>query len=351
MVGSPCNNAAGLGSSIIPTRVRRPYFFEIFVLANLAAVALYAYESLPLIRPLKIVGGLVLSLALQALAGIGIRCVVAMMRKDREYFRTIRSAEWLTDTARLIVAAALVIFTYGWIKLTVPIYHPTLFDQTLWDLDQLLGFGVAPTVFLLDLFGIPAFLRTIDWLYANVFFASTIIASAYFFSDPRRKIRVGFANGYAVLWIAGAWLYLAVPSLGPAYAFKDTWMVHGESLRITQYFQALLMRNYQNVLRAASGQPASISIVLGIGAFPSLHVAFQTYVFLWMRRLWTSGEVLFGIFTVAIFLGSMITGWHYLVDGIAGLVMAYVCYCIGFPKHGETRGADDAGGGAVEADR
>jgi hypothetical protein len=331
--------------------VKRPYFIELFVLANLAVVALYAHQSLPLIRPLKIVGGLALSLALQALAGIGIRCVVALVRKDREYFRTIRTAEWLADTVRLIVAAALGMFTYGWIKLTVPIYHPTLFDQTLWDLDQLLGFGVAPTVFLLDLFGIPTFLRTIDWLYANVFFASTIIASAYFFSDPRRKIRVGFANGYAVLWITGAWLYLAVPSLGPAYAFKDTWMVHGESLRITQYFQALLMRNYQNVLRTASGQSAPVSIVLGIGAFPSLHVAFQTYVFLWMRRLWTSGEVLFGIFAVAIFLGSMITGWHYLVDGIAGLVMAYVCYRIGFPRHVETRGADDAGRGAVETDR
>lgn len=332
--------------------MKRPYFFELFVLANLAAVALYAHESLPLLtRPLKIVGGLIFSMALQALLGIGIRSVVALVRKDRAYFRTIRGVEWLTDTARLIVAAGLVVFTYGWIKLTVPIYHPVLFDQTLWDLDQLLGFGVAPTVFVLDLFGIPAFLRTIDWLYANIFFASTVVASAYFFSDPRRKIRVGFANGYAVLWILGAWLYLAVPSLGPAYAFKDTWMVHGESLRITQYFQALLMRNYQNVLRAASGQPSPISIVLGIGAFPSLHVAFQTYVFLWMRRLWTSGEVLFGIFAVAIFLGSMITGWHYLVDGIAGFVMAYVCYRIGFTRHADDRGTDDAGGRAVEADR
>jgi hypothetical protein len=178
--------------------------------------------------------------------------VVALVRKDREYFRTIRSVEWLVDTLRLVVAAALVVFTYGWIKLTVPIYHPALFDQALWDLDQVLGFGVAPSVFFLDLLGIPAFLRTIDWLYANIFFASTIVASAYFFSEPRRHVRVGFANGYAVLWITGAWLYLAFPSLGPAYAFKDIWTVHGDTLRITQSLQALLMRNYQNVLRAAS---------------------------------------------------------------------------------------------------
>ncbi len=329
-------------------RLKRPYFFEIFVVANLALVALFAHASLPLVgNPWKLVGGLILSLVVQAAIGVILRCIF-----QRGYRKTIRTKEWLVDTARLIVASALVIFVYGWIKLTVPLYHPVLFDQQLWNLDQAIGFGVAPTVFFLDLFGAAAFLRTIDFLYANIFFASTVVASAYFLSHPERRIRVGFANGYAALWIMGAWLYLAVPSLGPAYAFKDIWLVHGETLRITQHFQALLMRNYTNVLRAASGQPAPVSIVFGIGAFPSLHVAFQTYVFLWMRRLWTSGEVLFGVFAVAIFLGSMITGWHYLIDGIAGLVMAYACFRFCFPKHADDdRGADDPGGGAVEADR
>jgi hypothetical protein len=331
--------------------VKRPYFFEIFVALNLIAVIAFAHGSLPLLgKPVKIVGGLVLTFGVQALLGVIIRSVVALARKDRQYLRTIRTAEWLTDSLRLFVGAAMVVFIYGWIKLVVPIYHPTLFDQALWDLDQRLGFGVAPTIFVLDLLGIPAFLRTIDWLYANIFFASTVVAAAFFFSEPRREIRIAFANGYAALWIAGAWLYLAVPSLGPAYAFKDIWMVHGDTLRITQTFQALLMRNYQNVLSAARGETSGgITIVFGIGAFPSLHVAFQTFVFLWMRRLWTSGEVLFGIFAVAILLGSMITGWHYLIDGIAGVVLAYVCYRICFPRHADDRGTDDAGGRAREA--
>ena len=330
--------------------MKRPYFFEIFVLANLAIVVAFAHRSVPLLgRPAVIVLGLVLSFAAQALLGVIVRSVVALIRKDREYLRTIRRAEWVADTLRLVIGAALVVFTYGWIKLVVPIHHPTLFDQTLWDVDQLLGFGVAPTVLLLDLFEHPTFLRAIDFLYANIFFASTVVAAAYFLSDPRKRVRIGFANGYAALWITGAWLYLAVPSLGPAYAFKDLWMVHGDTLRITQTYQALLMRNYQNVLRAAGGEPAgAITIVFGIGAFPSLHVAFQTYVFFWMRRLWTSGEVLFGIFAVAIFLGSMITGWHYLIDGIAGLVMAYVCYRACFPRHAGAAAEDDARGRARE---
>lgn len=310
--------------------MRRLYFFELFVIANLAVIAAVAHGSLAIVgSPLKIVGGLLLSLAVQTALGVGVRCVVAWARKDRRYFRILRTRRWLGDTVRLIAGAALIIFTYGWIKLVVPVYHPRLFDQELWDLDQALFFGAAPTILFLDLFGNRAFLRVIDWSYANIFFASALIAMAYFLSEPRRRIRVAFANGYAALWLTGAWLYMLVPSLGPAYRFPDVWLAYGDGLPITQRFQALLLRNYRNVLTAAAGETAGgTSIVFGIGAFPSLHVAAQTYVFLWMRGLWTSGEVLFGIFAVTIFLGSMITGWHYFVDGVAGVLLALGCYAV-----------------------
>jgi hypothetical protein len=92
-------------------------------------------------------------MAVQALLGVIVRVVVALVRKDRGYLPTIRSRDWLIDTTRLVIAAALVVFTYGWIKLVVPVYHPTLFDQQLWNLDQTIGFGLAPTVFFLDLLG------------------------------------------------------------------------------------------------------------------------------------------------------------------------------------------------------
>ena len=302
--------------------MRRLHFFEIFVVANLAAIALFAWETLPILRsPAKIVGGLVLSMVIQAALGVGVRAVVAVVRRDRDYFHIIRTRAWLLETARMVIGFALIIFTYGWIKLVVPIKHPVLLDQVLWDLDQTIFFGVAPSVFFLNLFGGDAVLRAVDWSYANIFFASTLIANAYFFSEPSRRIRVAFANGYSVLWLTGAWLYMLIPSIGPAYRFHDVWMPHGDNLRITQTIQAMLMRNYRNV---TGGGP--VSIVFGIAAFPSLHVAFQMFACLWMRRLWRWGEVLFAFFVVVIFLGSMITGWHYFVDGLAGLILGYVCY-------------------------
>ena len=67
-------------------------------------------------------------------------------------------------------------------------------------------------------------------------------------------------------------------------------------------------------------------MLFGIAAFPSLHVGFQTFVFLWFRRLWLSGQIIFAIFVLLIFLGSVITGWHYLVDAYAGLLLAAIAY-------------------------
>jgi PAP2 superfamily protein len=309
--------------------MRRFYFFEVFALANLAAIALLAQGTLPIVgSPLWHVVVFSSGLVSNVLLGVAVRSLIALVRRDRAYFRIIRTREWLADTARLVLAGGVVITTYGWIKLVLPIVHPRLFDEELWKVDQLLGVGLSPTIFFVDLFDTGPFLRVIDQAYANIFYASAMLAFSYFLSEPSRRVRVAFANGNAVLWIGGAWLYMLFPSIGPAFRFPDVWMAHAESLRITHRMQVMLMRNFQNVLRASHGEPVTepVRIVFGVAAFPSLHVAFQMYVFLWMRRLWTSGEVLFGVFVFTILLGSMITGWHYLVDGLAGLALAYLCF-------------------------
>jgi PAP2 superfamily len=320
--------------------LRRFYFFELFTLANLILIAVIGrnttqYTGSAILTIVTIAVGLLP----QTLLGIGVRLLLAWRRKDRAYLDVIRSRAWLADTARLIVFSALMVFTYGWIKLIVPITHRRLFDQVLWDLDRALFFGISPTVFFLELFRAPSALQFIDWSYAAIFTASIFVAFAYFLSEPDRDIRVAFANGNTALWIIAAWLYMILPSVGPAYRFPEVWLPYEHALRRTQSLQALLMRNYQDVLRADAGQPtrAAIRLILGVAAFPSMHVAFQTYVFFWMRRLWTSGQVLFAVFAFLIFLGSMVTGWHYLIDSLFGVGMAYAAYAITWGLYGRMK--------------
>lgn len=306
---------------------KRPYFFELFTLVNLVIITAltlrHGFDVIPtLMQSVRIswlaVGG-------EVILGVIIRAAVAALRGEgRDYLRRIGTSGWLTDTVRLVLFAILMVHTYGWIKLTVPVLHPRLFDAELWNLDQQLLLGYSPTVFLLTVF--RPILRAFDWSYANIFFSSLVLASSYFLSAPERRLRVAFADGNTAMWIVGAWLYLAVPSIGPAYHFSDVWFEYARLLPVTQHFQLMLMRNYQAMLRLAAGGNEQIVIIYGVAAFPSLHVAFQTYAFLWMRKQWRYGQIVFGIFLLVIFLGSMVTGWHYLIDGVAGIILAVLCY-------------------------
>lgn len=314
---------------------KRPYFFEIFAVANLILIVVLLR---PMRAPLQTLPGLVLTVCggflLQVAIGVAVRAVVAWRRGLLGvYTELLRSPAWLTDTARIAVASGLFIHTYGWIKLSVPLLHPALFDQELWQVGRLLLFGHAPTEFFLTLFSARPVLRAIDWTYANVFFASTFVATAFFGSSPSRRLRIAFMDANTALWIIGAWVYVAVPSLGPAYRFPAMYLPYHELLVNTQALQRLLMTNYQNVLAIARGVPRPVHVLFGVAAFPSLHVAFQMLVFFWVRRLWPWGQMVFGIFAGVILIGSIVTGWHYLVDGLAGIFLGWVCYAISWRAH------------------
>ena len=297
--------------------MKRPYFFEVFLAANfiLIQALLWRITRAPLLTLIKMYALLLPAFAVQTLIGVAIRFAI----KRREYTATIRSRDWLLDTVRLIIFSVLSVQTYGWIKLAIPLLHHRLFDRELWDFDSALMFGHSPNLFFLAMFSrlLPFF----DWTYANVFIASINIASIYFLSDPERRIRIGFMNSNALMWIAGAWLYVMLPSLGPAYRFPEVWLPLAKMLTETQHLQRILMTNYQHLLRNQA-----VNVFLGIAAFPSLHVAFEFLVWLWLRRVWRAGAIMFAIFTFIIFLGSIVTGWHYLIDAIAGLALAFGAY-------------------------
>jgi membrane-associated phospholipid phosphatase len=311
----------------------RPYFFEIFTIGNLLLIhflLMYrfglpgALDSLPLM-----LGSLIPLTIGQLVAGVVLR-VGWFAWRDRAamhaYLLRVRSAKWLIDSARLVLFVTLTIHTYSWIKLTVPLLHPRLFDQQLWDLDATMFFGMSPTIFFLSLFSTGSALRAVDFSYAWFFVASINIAFVYFLSAPERRLRVAFNDGNTLLWLSGAWLYVALPSIGPAFRFPQVWFAVADQLAHTHELQTMLMHNYQMVTHPHITQEKAINILLGVAAFPSLHVGFMTFMFLWMRRLSRPIGLVFGIFTLFICIGSIVTGWHYLIDAIAGLVLAVFTY-------------------------
>jgi hypothetical protein len=305
---------------------RRPYVFELLLLPNLAWVFWTARGSAvaTLRESFVDAGGVVVA---AAIVGVVIRLLVAWRRgHTRRLVRIISSRPWLTDTLRIFIGMSLLTETYGWIKLLVPIVHRRLFDRQLFDLDQKLFFGMSPSIFFLQLFSQPAFLHFIDAAYAYFFIGGMVIAFAFFFSIPGRRVRMTFMTSSTVMWLVGAWLYVLIPSLGPAYRFPDIWFAYSADLARTQATQVLLMRNYNAVIRTAAGGEGKVLLAFGIAAFPSLHVATQTLIAIWMGKAWRPGAAIFAAAAFFVFIGSMITGWHYLIDGIAGAALAFGSY-------------------------
>jgi PAP2 superfamily len=307
----------------------RLYSYEIITLVNLAIIG-WLTGSIVITSLPATLAAFIPTLGGYAIAGVVIRALVAWRRGElRAFLRIVRSAGWLTDTVRLVLFGSLMVHTYFWIKLVVPLLHPRLYDQELWNIDQRMFLGLSPNILFLNVFSKGFVLQVIDWAYARIFFVSMSVAFMFFLSSPSRRLRAAFSTGNTLLWLAGAWLYMLVPSLGPAFRFPEVWLPFAYGLDITQHFQAFLMKNYQSVLRLPrGGSVRDVQLMLGIAAFPSLHVGFQMFAFLWMRRLWIYGEIVFGVFALVILIGSVVTGWHYLIDGIAGIAMAAVCYLI-----------------------
>jgi hypothetical protein len=310
-------------------RIARPYFFEIFTVANFLLLFL-VYPAIMRTTAATfpaIFLSFMICFLVQVLIGMAVRIGFAHRRGTMPDLLAIyRSRDWIADTVRLIVFSGLGGYAYSWIKLAIPILHRTLYDQQLWNIDRAIGFGYSPTVFIVTLFSSPGLVHIIDETYATVLVPAFSIIPAFFLSMPDRRVRVAFMNSNSLLWLVGAWLYVVIPALGPAYSFPEVWLPLAPMLEKTQLLQRLLMANYRATIaisRAANAEP--INLFFGVAAFPSLHVGFQVLAFLWMRRL-TRWGTLFGVLAVFTFIGSVITGWHYVVDGIAGGLLAWASY-------------------------
>ncbi len=96
-------------------------------------------------------------------------------------------------------------------------------------------------------------------------------------------------------------------------------------LRATNEIYPIWAVSTQDILWAS--HLAGFGDVEGVSAMPSMHVATTILFFLLAfaagkRRL---GWFLVG-FSLAIFLGSVLLGWHYAVDGYLGALIAYACW-------------------------
>ena len=115
---------------------------------------------------------------------------------------------------------------------------------------------------------------------------------------------------FMLTWSIGMALAFAFSSTGPLFTGGYDPAVAPESV---QKAAAFLWANYQ----AGGAQIGG-----GISAFPSMHVALAAWLAIVLKD---RGLPILGVaYLAGVFLCSIILGWHYAIDGVAGVAIALV---------------------------
>ncbi len=197
-------------------------------------------------------------------------------------------------------------------------------DTMLLRWDRWLFFGHSPAILLHDLLGQDLAARLLTDLYESFSWVVTIaLVSALAFAPTVRRAFV-FLTAAMWAWILGLGSYYLIPSLGPFHAAPAEFA--GLTRTSIQTTQDSYLAQRDHLL----AHPHAADAFAQISAFASLHCALSCLVFLMARyyglRLvsWVAGLFLIGTLLATVYLG-----WHFAVDDVAGLAIAWVSVQLG----------------------
>ncbi len=227
----------------------------------------------------------------------------------------------------LPVFAAMVFFNKAMIELkpAIPAINPFSWDQTFMAWDRMLHLGTDPWVILQPLLGYDSVTFAINMAY-NFWFVALFSAWFWFgFQRQAGELRARFFLSYMLAWwIGGGLLAVLFSSAGPVY-YDELGLspnpytglfayLNDADTRIPLWFldtQQMLWDGYIGKIPA-----------LGISAMPSMHNASAVLFALAFAQVSKPLGRFFAVYAVVILVGSVHLGWHYAVDGYAGILIA-----------------------------
>jgi len=171
-------------------------------------------------------------------------------------------------------------------------------DQMFWIDPQSLGLALRPHLPAIGFFyGL--------WHAANL---GGILWVLHWRSGRMARLIIAFM----LTWAIGMFFAYVFSSAGPLFTGRYDLTIAPESVRRPA---EMLWANYTQKGALLGG---------GISAFPSLHVAIATWFGLVLRE---RGLAWLGLaYALAVFVCSIVLGWHYAADGIAGAAIALVAF-------------------------
>jgi hypothetical protein len=197
-------------------------------------------------------------------------------------------------------------------------------DAMLLRWDRWLFFGHSPAVLLHDLLGEDLAARLLTDLYESFSWLVTIaLVSALAFTPTVRQAYV-FVVAAMWAWILGVGSYYLIPSLGPFH------QAPGEFAGLTRTSIQATQATYVEQRAHLLAHPQAADAFAQISAFASLHCALTCLIWLMARYygLRILSWVVFA-FLVGTVLATVYLGWHFAVDDVAGIAIAWVAVQLG----------------------
>jgi hypothetical protein len=283
--------------------------------------------SVPVLLVLTVMILLGIGLEAVRLARIGYEGALlpALGRKFRDDYM---APQRVSNALHAALFMTLYMVGYTFIKKAIPTAYPFSWDESFMEWDKWLHGGVHPYEWLAPLLNVPWITAALNWNY-NLWFA--IMFSLWFwqgFAAKDHPLRQRFLLGFTLTWFLGTCVLGTVfSSVGPCFYGRllpgeidpfvplMTWL--GEANQTHSIYALRVMdelwKNYET----------GIGMVNGISAMPSMHVGTSAlFAFLgfasgkrWLAWLLTA-------FASLVMVGSVHLGWHYAIDGYAGVAVA-----------------------------
>lgn len=200
----------------------------------------------------------------------------------------------------------------------------TMHDDELLSLDKWLFFGHSPAVLLHDLFGEQVAPHVFRVIYESFSFMVPVsFVAALVFSNQIRKGYV-FLTSAMWVWIFGVGSYYLIPTIGPFYsAAKEFAGLDHTSITATQ-------AKYLAQRAQFLADPGAHDSFVSLAAFASLHIGFTCMVLFMFRYYGFTRTARFTtVYLGFVMLATVYLGWHFVVDDVAGVILAYLAVLFG----------------------
>lgn len=200
----------------------------------------------------------------------------------------------------------------------------TQYDDDLLAADKWLFFGNSPAVLLHDMFGqqiAPHIFRAIYESFSIMVPISFVAALVF-----APKIREGyvFLTSAMWVWILGVGAYYLIPAIGPFHSAPSEFAgLDPTSVTATQ-------AKYMAARAQLLLDPGAADSFASIGAFASLHTGFTFLVLLMLRYYgFRRAAQVMTVYLIAVMVSTIYLGWHFVLDDVAGLMLAWAAVRLG----------------------